>query len=638
MPGFFERAPVDQRRALVEAAVAQTGWGELEHVSEIVLESPSSARPGRSDIPSPGNRVRARRHILRTLGLTALQQQWHSLSELAEHTMEASPDFLIRRRHARGEAGDAAGPPVYRGMRRSGPAGREPLSTAEDWLAVEGAFVAEFVRGPLHWLGLVDLAGRGGTPLFRLTDLGAAVLLRHPDGDAARAEDPRPEGRFFVQPNFEIMADGGGDNIGAIVRLSRVAELESFDRAALLRVTRESVLRALDAGLRRREIVEALSDGGRVAVPQNVEYSVEEWAAAYDRYELRTDVYVLEADGPAELDALEADLPGCLERIGPTAARVPPDHIAQVEAALAQRTDVSHIDHSQGLTRVFRLDEKMVVTPVPERWHWYPEHLLEQIGERQPGRSRESAGAAPPRFRLTRESVRQGLGGALHPQEIERFIESCADRELTARQRLLLRGWLGRYGAAQLGTATLLAVPFDAAADLLATPELRDQVAGRLGPGVFLVRPKGRLKVKRLLEDAGLEVEDEISPAVYEVPPQPPALSQTQRAESGPRRAATWGRRSWTLGDGEPERMALLEEAVARALALEIGYASVVRGEPPARWEITPHRIERSRWGQVRVHAYCHARDTERAFDLERMTEIRILGPGSTLPLGAATP
>ena len=638
--GFFEEAPGDQRRALLEAAVTQTAWGELEHASGIVLEVRPSAAPGRSDIPSAGNRVRARRHILRVLGATAAPDAWHAMADLAERAMGTAPDFLIRRRLRGGVGGEdpgSRGPKArlapYRGIRRATAGAPEPLDMVEDWTLVEGAFVAGFVGGPLHWLGLADLGGSTEAPLFRLTAAWASTV-----GDGPGPEDEVRPGRFFVQPNFEIMADGGGDNIAAIMRLGRVADLESFDRAALLRVTRESVLRGLESGLTREEILGILSDEGRVVVPQNVEYSLVEWAAAHDRYELRTAVCVLETDDPAELDALEEELPGCLERLGPTAARVPPERAERLEAALAERADVEHIDHAEGLSRVFSLDEKMTATPLARRWHWYPEHLLGQIAERQEIGSRESgvSGTATtndhsltarglPRFRLTRESVRAGLGRGLQAGEVERFIESCADQELTARQRLLLRGWLGRYEPVQLASVTVLALPPEAVADVLALPELREHIAGWLSPSVFLVQTRGRAKVKRLLEGAGIEVGDEVGAMVLEADPSP--ASQRGQVEPGGRRSTAWGRRRWALGDGEAGRLTLMEEAVARQLPLEIGYASVVKGEPSRNWQITPHSIERSRWGQVRVHAYCHTRETERAFDLGRVTEIRVLGP-----------
>jgi hypothetical protein len=626
---LFTMAPLSQRRLLLEAATAQTGWSELDAAPAIVTEVPSAIAPGHSDIPPRGNRVRARRHILRVLVQATAPGEWHSLAELAERVMEAAPDFLIRRRQATGHRPQPAEPPgsgaldaeaegpTYRGIRRAGGDGPQALCMVRDWMLVEGAFTARFLTGPLHWLGLVDLGTRDGDDLFRLSQLGARVLgLTAETGE----EDATPPGRFFVQPNFEIMADGGGENIGAICRLSRVANLTSYDRAALFQVTRESVVRGLDSGLAREEVLRILSDDGRVSVPQNVAYSVGEWVTAYDRYELRTEAYLLETDDPAELAALEEELPGCLERIARTVARVLPGMTEMVERALAGRAEVLAIDHGEGLSQVFELDEQMTATPLEPKWYWYPEHLLSQISKRM--------GGHPTRFRLTRESVRAALAQGLEPEEIERFIEVCSGGDLSPQQRLLLRGWLGRYEPAQLGSATLLALPSEAVRDLLPLSEFREQIVGRLSPTVFVVRPTGRAKVKRLLEKAGLTIDDEL-PATPLGGGLAPGLSPSrERGDGG--EGSVWGRRRWRDGDPEPERLAFVEEAIERRLRLEIEYQSVVKGDAPRRWVISPQSIERSRWGQVRLHAYCHERQTQRAFDVSRMSEVVLLDVPAT--------
>jgi hypothetical protein len=602
--GFFVRAPLDQRRALAEAAVALSESDELAPTLVPGLSLPAAAVPGRSDVPSAGSRIRARRHVLHVLGQLAQPGRWHCLSGFGNRVMEAAPDFLVRRPPPPREGHE----PVYRGIMEATEDGPAPISTRTQWALVEGAFIVRFIGGPLQWLGLVDLDLPPSDVLFRLTDIGARVLS---DADE---EDTRPPGRFFVQPNFEIAADGGGENIPAVAQLSRVADLISFDRAALLKITRESVLRALDGGLAREDILRVLSDERRVAVPQNVEYSVAEWAAAYDRYELRTDVCLIETDQAAELDALEADLPGCLERLGPTAARVLPEKVDVVEQALAKRADVVLIDHAEGMSRLFDLDDQMVARPLPERWHWYPEHLLSQIAERQ------ASGA--PAFSLTQESVREGLARGLQAAEVERFVEACATSDLSPHQRLLLRGWLDTYPPAQMASVTVLALPPEAVADAMAVPEFREQITGWLSPAVFTVRSQGRAKLKRLLERAGIAVESELPVrAPVEGAPHPRPLSVPERGE----RHGVWGRRQWRSGEPDGARLALIEEAIEGGLRIEIEYESVVKGESPKRWVIGPQGIERSRWGQVRVHAFCYERETQRVFDVERMTGVRLM-------------
>lgn len=647
---FFEHTAADQRRRILDAAVRETGWLELERLIGLRMEPFSPTAPNRSDVPSPGKYAHARRHVLKVLSETALPGEWHKLDELAERAMEWDPDFLVRRRlglcpkrtstsarystyqgFAAETKDEAAGLPATNSLRS--------LGMLSDWRSVEGAFVMRFITGPMHWLGFVDLGGPAGERLFRLTQAGAEAL------GVVTMDAQEPTGpRFVVQPDFEIIAPADGESIGAIVRLSRIADVISFDRAALLRLTKESVLRALDNGLSHADVLRILSDEGRVPVPQNVEYSISDWAIAYNRYELRTNVAVVEVDDSADLDALMEALPDCLQRVGPTAAIVQPQRLSQVRAALGERQDVIEIDHEQGLSRIFDLDERMIATPVPSRWHWYAEHVLSQVADRIAGK-----GLA---FRLTPASIQAALALGFTADEVEQLIRTCATKELTSTQRFLLRGWLGHYSAANLARAVVLALPAEAVADALSIPEMRAELVARLGPTHFTVRPAGVRKVLHLLRKAGIEVAQELKSDALLWPPSP-TDTQTAGAAScppgesvleeshkdlpgemdGPLQPPSrseihetrWGSRAWKRGDPLTDQLALLEEAIAQGRQIAVEYASVAKDRPPVHWVVTPQNIQRSRWGEFRLRAYCHVRGTQRVFDLSRVISLTVL-------------
>jgi hypothetical protein len=601
---FFGASPARQWGWLLEASLAQTEWGELETAPGLRLERGGAGAADQADIPSVGARIRARRRVLQVLALSAEPDVWHRLEDLQAQVIDAAPDFLVHRpAPARGGQRE----PFYRGIQAVGADGPRRLGLWTDWPVVEGAFIAGFATGALHWLGLLDLGQSEEQRLLKLSAPGLGLL----DPSDASPFDEAPPGRFFVQPNFEVVADGGGDNLGAVWRLMQVADLLTYDRAALLQVTRASVVRALDSGLTRDDVQAVLGDQGRVPVPQNVAFSVQEWAEAYDRYELFTDAWVVEADTAAELDALVNALPDCLTRLGATTARVLPGRAAEVEAALAARPDVATIDHAEGLGRLFTLDADLIATPVPERWHWYPQQRLGQIAEPV-----DDAASA---FRLTRGSVQRGLALGLTPDEIEGFVEGCAVGGLTPAQRLSLRGWLGRYESAALTTAKLLCLPPGAAGEVLAVPEVREQVLGWVAPSVYVLKPGAQPIVQRLLEQAGIAVGEE-----WAANPLPDLATATPSAQTE-HAAAAWGRRHWRAGQPEPERLALIQEAVETCRRIAVSYESIVRGEPPRRWILSPQTVERSRWGQPRLHAYCHQREAQRVFDLSRMVDVTLL-------------
>lgn len=594
---LFSRTPAEQAAAALEAAVSQTRWGELETSTDVIVEKAYERGDGALDLPSPGARTRARRHVLRVLAQVAQPGMWHSARALTEAAMERGPGFLVRRRLSGGEA-----EPTYRGILAPTGAPADKLGMWRGWQTVEGAFVAQFLRESLARLGLVDTgAGQGGL-VFRITPLGARVL-----GMAGADGSDASPGRFFVQPNFEIIADGGGDNIGAIWRLSRVAELNSYDRAATFTVTHGSVVGALEAGLSGCEILDVLSDSGRVELPQNVAFSVEEWADAFDRYELRADVWVVETDTPEELDRLVEELPGCLELMGETAARVFPEKRSEVGQALAGRDEVTEVDHATGLREVFALNGDMTVTLVPEMWNWYPEHLLSLVAEPV-----DCDGSTT--YQLTRGSVRRGLAMGLDPEEVERFLESSMSECPSPEQVLKLRGWLGKYDAARLSEVTVLEAPPGAVSDLLSVPAVRDAVVGSLGASAFIVRRDAADSVRAVLDAAGIGVEA-LEGGSSDMP-----VASSRRAV-----AATWGRRRWEAGDPEADREAVLREAIEGRRKVSVLYQSVIKDDPPKEWMLSPEDVERTRWGQLRLKAFCHTRESWRAFDVGRMERVVVM-------------
>ena len=70
------------------------------------------------------------------------------------------------------------------------------------------------LQGPLHWLGLVDLAGAARPEqAFRLTPTGRTLLAAFcrpgpRGGDAGPLVASPAAGRVIVQPNFQVLAVG----------------------------------------------------------------------------------------------------------------------------------------------------------------------------------------------------------------------------------------------------------------------------------------------------------------------------------------------------------------------------------------------------------------------------------------------
>ncbi|MCG3135961.1 MAG: hypothetical protein HMLKMBBP_03741 [Planctomycetes bacterium] len=202
------------------------------------------------------------------------------------------------------------------------------------------AALRDYMLTRLFPLGLVEVAvqgsGESARPVaVRMTDMGRRLVrgepLVAPDAAVGAARcapgsepsasggPPRP---LVVNPDFEVILFPQGDVNDVAHRLDRFATRTKSDEVSHYRVTREGVERAVVKGMTADEIVEFLELFSRVPVPQNVAYSVREWASRV-AFVRQREVVLLTAQEPEAIDlALSVDEVQRLlvERVSPTAA------------------------------------------------------------------------------------------------------------------------------------------------------------------------------------------------------------------------------------------------------------------------------------------------------------------------------
>jgi hypothetical protein len=212
---FLRMSPASKIRTLWEAWEETTSWSEMDVVLRAgpdAAESPDllstlarkSAEPGEQppapapDVSGPpeslpGQGIRLRRNpvyvsykpddlyqewragrqvIARLLSLLP-PGRWLSVHELERALFEINPNLLHTRSH----------PSAW--WLESPRTGKQFGTTFDDWRASYGQFVLAMLQGPLHWLGMVKLAYRGGQSMsaprleaFQLGPAGAFALGR----------------------------------------------------------------------------------------------------------------------------------------------------------------------------------------------------------------------------------------------------------------------------------------------------------------------------------------------------------------------------------------------------------------------------------------------------------------------------
>ncbi len=131
-----------------------------------------------------------------------------------------------------------------------------------------------WVRKRLHVLGLVDLGYEDGhATALRVSNLGASLLSGVPAKDLSRGRS-----MLLVNPDFEILLFPESDAHELIHSLDRFAKRTGSDRLYRFQLGEESVRSALADGMDFAEMLSILSDRCRTPLPQNVIFSLEDWA------------------------------------------------------------------------------------------------------------------------------------------------------------------------------------------------------------------------------------------------------------------------------------------------------------------------------------------------------------------------
>lgn len=156
--------------------------------------------------------------------------------------------------------------------------------------------LVNWVRKRLYLLGLVDLGydAMGHPVAMRLTRIGARALgMVEPEVDAPRV------GNLVVTPDFEVVLFPTGDDAELTHDLDRFCERENQGDLKHFRIAERSVHRALVEGMSLARMVETLELNARTPVPQNVLYSMRDWASQAGLLLLSRDLVVRGQDAEA---------------------------------------------------------------------------------------------------------------------------------------------------------------------------------------------------------------------------------------------------------------------------------------------------------------------------------------------------
>jgi hypothetical protein len=159
------------------------------------------------------------------------------------------------------------------------------------WEGTDGEVIAGILCSTLRELGIVEVGyARESVPgpdqpanpdAFRVTTLGAEVMTS--ELSATEQPSPRP---LVVQPNFQVLLLE--PHMPALYWLVRHAALERAGRVSRFTLTREALERGLGDGplgaASEDEVLAFLEVHSQKALPQNVVYTLRDWARAHQQH------------------------------------------------------------------------------------------------------------------------------------------------------------------------------------------------------------------------------------------------------------------------------------------------------------------------------------------------------------------
>lgn len=501
---FFALPLVERARSCYRLWLETPFWNELGYLPGVIL------RPGPAPLdPAHSEVLHARSMVMERIVEQSLQTpgEWQSFATFIARAKLYVPYLLFPRQYgSRAERYSTGSNPYSWDFRlRHG-----WLTHREGWHQVEGGFIRAMLNGPLHWLGLVEVK-EDKPDTFRILPHISNIINDNPPDDVVW-------GRLVVQPNFELIVLAPVSE-ALLVKLDRFAERARLEQIAQYRLTKTSVTRAVQMGLRAETIQQQLEQaaGGSAAIPQNISYSLVEWERQARRIELWPRVTLFEVDEAPLLDELFAEeqtraLFG--RRISPRLAEVKVEHMDTLQALLWQR------EYVPALVSAPLYNDLLASGHIPvheAQWKLLPDGLLRPLYPvvnlylaAELNRISEPDEATGWR-RITPVSI--AASQHIPFEHIVRFLQQYCQGGVPPSFLIRLKLWGGGYDRQQIiqvEDAPMLRLSAQTLRDIQADEELGALLDAEVPPASRLVRvsPDALPRVLELLRERGFVVEE----------------------------------------------------------------------------------------------------------------------------------
>ncbi|MEN8097934.1 MAG: hypothetical protein ABFQ89_02555 [Chloroflexota bacterium] len=314
----------EQASAIAKAWVESEVWNDLRRMPGVVIE----------DTGWTNDPLLPRRLVLDLLAELD-RNVWYELDSLAHSVKEVNPDF----QRTTGE---------YEKWHIRSIDDNRLLTGFENWDQVEGELLLYLIKGPMRWLGLIELGENlaGKVIAFRPTVAGQTFTrvesYPYPPGPAAA--------RIQVHANGLIHVPLGTDRLTRF-QVARLTDWVPLKKNYSYWITPGSLSRAQESGTPIGRALSFLASRSGKPVPESLQRAIQTWQSDGTLVNLRK-VRILQVQHAHIMQRLRSspELKGILgEPIGPTASLVNVSDWTVIYGRLAELgylADVDWVDHT----------------------------------------------------------------------------------------------------------------------------------------------------------------------------------------------------------------------------------------------------------------------------------------------------
>ncbi|UCG70937.1 MAG: hypothetical protein JSV09_08050 [Thermoplasmata archaeon] len=145
------------------------------------------------------------------------------------------------------------------------------------WIHFNEDEIWDIMNTKLSMLGIVEVAhNKDQTKFFRSTVLGSYLLNKTSEKKIIKMMSSR-KGKIMVHPNFEVTLVSKEVNPKVLLELAMFSKPSQLDTMSVFKISKGSVNEGIRLGLTTKEMISFLRGNCKGIVPQNVEYSINDW-------------------------------------------------------------------------------------------------------------------------------------------------------------------------------------------------------------------------------------------------------------------------------------------------------------------------------------------------------------------------